>query len=363
MSKEYEDLAKDIADLKKALVEPNPAQEKVVREYQGDHEAPDDKKQDREPRKVEAVVSDLKRALIAVEPRVVTDDMLPFDFPKRFESMYEELQKEPMTEYLEGLGLGGLAAAFEKFKEAQTDDKIQWQNWLYAALGGMALAVLVPVLALIVAGQFTNFQRWVQQLGSGGQRRILAFNENGQIRPQVRRDVEARERRVANGGTSLADLVGNPTNVEQTRKLREELEKLNPEVLKFNNRAPAFISDFGRLPSEAKANKAVKAVDAIAAAMGRINQAALATFAGNIGKIADRLSKADPLHIGKVAEAIGKLVAVAKDLKPEMIPQARRVQDSATAVGNLARESGNLRTKFEELRGTVHSLDQQFGGA
>ncbi|MFC9705012.1 hypothetical protein ACFTWD_30445 [Streptomyces sp. NPDC056943] len=318
---------------------------------------------------ISTLIADLKMTVVLGHMRqimehieVLRDSAANFAYLKeKIDEIHKEVVKNPVSEYWEAAGLDGIAAGIEKLYEGE-GLATAFKYW-GSTIAGAVAALLLGAFALIVAGQFTNFQRWIQQLGSGGTRRILALNENGQLRPQRRLDVEARERRVANGGSSLADLVGNPTNVEQTRKLREELEKLNPEVLKFNNRAPAFISDFGRLPNETKANKAVQAVDAIAAAMGRINQAALATFAGNISKIADRLSKADPLHIGKVAEAIGKLVLAAKDLKPEMIPQARRVQDSATAVGNLARETGTLRTKFAELRGTVQSLDQQLGGA
>ncbi|MEU2242838.1 hypothetical protein ABZ572_25890 [Streptomyces sp. NPDC018338] len=319
---------------------------------------------------VSTLIADLKMTVVLGHMRqimehleVLRDSAANFAYLKeKIDEIHVEVVKHKNTEMLEMLGLDSIAAIHEKYQEAKVDQEVAWKDWLLAGIGGAVLLVLIPALALLFKGQMVNLWRLAQTRGDDN-RRVLTGDGNGGYRRERLRDVNAREQRVFNGGTSLADLVGNPTNVEQTRKLREELEKLNPEVLKFNNRAPAFIQDFGRLPSEAKANKAVKAVDAIAAAMGRINQAALATFAGNIGKIADRLSKADPLHIGKVAEAIGKLVLAAKDLKPEMIPQARRVQDSATAVGNLARETGTLRTKFAELRGTVQSLDQQLGGA
>ncbi|MFG2841225.1 hypothetical protein ACGFZH_09020 [Streptomyces zaomyceticus] len=279
---------------------------------------------------------------------------------EKLEDVHKEVVKNPVSEYWEAAGFDGIAAGIEKLYEGEGLGTAL-KYWLSNGAGAF-VALILGGIGLYLAGKLTDIQRSIQQFV----RRdglIRAYDADGNVTPQRRTDVEARERRVANGGTSIADLVGNDTNVEQTKKLREQLALLNGELLKFDNRAPAFLRHFGQLPSERKAQKAVSALGKISDAIGRINLTAFTTVANSISRIVDQTAKANPVHITAVAEAIGKLVAAAKDLKPEMIPNGRRVQDSATAMGNLARETGTLRTKFIELRGTVQSLDQQLGGA
>ncbi|MFF6773960.1 hypothetical protein ACFY8W_10365 [Streptomyces sp. NPDC012637] len=357
MATDIDIVSKDIADLKKALLE-NTIHTEI--KTPGDHEAKDSK--DRGEQTVKTTVSALKQSLMTGDPKIVTDNLLPFKFVERFAIMYEELQKEPWTEYLEGLGLGGFAAAFEKYQEAKTDETIKWQNWLYAALGGMVVALVVPVLALVVASKFTDLHRSLQA-AIFRRDRILAFNENGQVRLQRRTDVEARERRVANGGTSLADLVGNETNVAQTRALREQLEKLNPEVLKFNGRAPAFIRDFGRLPSESKATKAANAIKTVSDTANGINHAQLEPVAKGVAKIRDAVRDLNPRKVEKVAKAVGKLKDSMVGFDPKNLPKSSDLGPAATKMSDLATATGTLRTKFEELRGTITNLDTVIGAS
>lgn len=360
MSDEIKEVIKDIAALKKALLEKNAEKGKETFTYQGDHEAK--KAEDRKGKVVTTELSDLKRALIAVDPKIVTENMLPFSFAERFKSMYEELQKEPWTEYLEAMGLDGLAAAWEKYQESRTDETIQWRNWLYAALGGMILALVVPVIALLVASKFTDLHRSLQAL-IFRRNRILALNENGQVRLQNRTDVENRERRVANGGTSLADLVADPANAARTAALREQLEKINPELLKFNNRAPTFIQQFRKLPSESKATKAAQGVEKVSKAIADVNHANMRPVAEGVNKINNAMRNADHRKIAKVATALGKLKDAMDGFEPTRLPKSSDLGPAATKMGELATETGKLRTKFEELRGTITSLDQVIGAA
>ncbi|GAA3072642.1 hypothetical protein GCM10017562_45140 [Streptomyces roseofulvus] len=281
------------------------------------------------------------------------------ELKKQSDEMHKEIVKNPVTEYWEAAGFDGIAAGIEKLYEGEGLGTA-FKYWMSNGAGAFA-AIVIGGIGVYLAGKLTNIQRSIQEFFSRDGL-IRGYDADGNVTRQTREAIETRERRVANGGTSLADLVGNETNVAQTRALREQLALLNPEVLKFNNRAPAFIRNFDLLPNERKAGKAAAAVDKIADAVGRINKDALASVARNIGKLADRMGQADPLHLSKVAEAIGRLVAAAKDLKPEMIPKARPIQDTATAMDNLAQKVQPLEQALRELRTATGQLNTVLDG-
>ncbi|GAA3392133.1 hypothetical protein [Streptomyces roseoviridis] len=321
MSDDIKTVIQDIADLKRALFEINTDQEKHKVTYPGNHEAAD--KNDRKDRPFETYLTDLKRALIAVEPKIVTDDLLPYDFAGRFASMYEELQKEPMTEYLEGMGLGGLAAAWEKFSESRTDDKIEWQNWLYAAIGGMVLALILPAIGVYLAGRLNNISRNIREWASRDGT-FRAMDENGDLTRQTREQIERRERRVANGGSSVADLDPN-TNFDA---LRGQLQSLNPHLEKFNEHAGPFTRAFARLPKTAAITKAAEAIE-------KVNKAA---------------SEADVEELKKTAGAIKRLVNATQNFNPRKIPKANSLSSAATAAQRLADNTNEAGRAFDYLK-------------
>ncbi|WP_435974545.1 hypothetical protein [Streptomyces sp. Qhu_M48] len=322
---------------------------------------------------IPTLIADLKITVVQghirqiLEHSAVTGDLSTIKdslahLKEKIEEIHIEVVKHKKTEMLEMLGLDKLAAVHEKYQEAKLDDKVAWWDWLTAGLLSIIPLVLIPALALLFKGQIIELSRRVQS-GGDMDKPIWTSNGNGGFHKESRKSIEAREARTWNGGTSVADIVQDGTNADRARALTKELGPLNGELLKFNNRAPEFLRHFGGLPDAGKAKKAVEVLQKISDAIGRINLTALTTVANGIGRIVDQTAKANPLHVTKVADAIGKLVSAAKELKPEMIPKARPLQDSATAMNNLAGETGTLRSKLQELRLTVQSLDQQLGGA
>ncbi|MFF3317262.1 hypothetical protein ACFYV5_17385 [Streptomyces sp. NPDC003035] len=289
--------------------------------YAGDHEA--EKEEDRKPRTVKTEISDLKRALIEQQPKIVTDNMLPVKFVDRFASMYEELQKEPMTEYLEGMGLGGLAAAVEKFHESKTDDQIQWQNWLYAAIGGMVLALILPAIGVYLASRLNNLSRTIREKVSRDGT-FRAMDENGDLTRQTRQQIESRERRVANGGTSVADLDPN-TNFDA---LRGQLERLNPALEKFNQHAGPFKRAFAQLPKTAAVTKAADAIE----------------------KVSKAASEADVEELKSTGKALKKLVNATQNFNPRKIPKANSLSSAANAAQRLADNTNNAGRAFDFLK-------------
>ncbi|MEV6326395.1 hypothetical protein [Streptomyces sp. NPDC051909] len=360
MGKSIDDVANDIASLRQALLD-NTLPIKV--QYPGDYTAEEEDKKN--PKPLDSTVSELKKALIDGHPKIATDAMLPFDFVNRFNEMHKELVKNPVTEYLEAGGFDGIAAGVEKLYEGESL-MTALKYWGSNFVGVLAAAVL-GVVGIYLAGRFSDIQRTLQQLVNirdrhlpRDQRRILAFNENGDVRPQNRLDVEARERRVANGGTSLADLPSSP-DIARVGPLREQLEKLNAELLTFNNRAPSFFSSFRKLPSERAAKKAGEGIKRVAEALTGVDHTNMAPIAKGIQKIKDAMAGLKPREVEKVAKATGKLNTAMDGFDPKNLPKANKIDGLATKMGELATATGTLRTKFQELRGTVQSLDQELG--
>ncbi|MEU7038070.1 hypothetical protein ABZ958_30945 [Streptomyces sp. NPDC046237] len=268
---------------------------------------------------------------------------------KQVDDIHEEVSKAVSTEFLEGMGLDGFAAALEKLWEGKNI-----VPYVVSAL----LGLLVPAIGVYLAGKLNQISRDIQQVRNPD-RQILATDENGDIRPQNRDDVERRERRIANGGTSLAD-IPETANFDN---LRNQLTTLNPHLEKFNDLAPAFIREFRKLPSESKATKAASGVKKIAEAVAQVEPTTMQPVATGIGKIKDAVATADPRKITKVAQAVGKLQTAMDGFEPNRLPDATRIQSSADAMKNLTRETGNLRTKLREFASTVQTLDQAIGTA
>ncbi|KAA6219137.1 hypothetical protein [Streptomyces filamentosus] len=328
--KEQEILDK-ISELKAALIESRPD--------------PKSTKKDPKPE----LPSLLKHHLINVDQKVTTQDFITKHFAealKQIKDIHTEATKNQWTEFAEATPIaGGFVAALEKFFENREDPAVKWERWLYAALAGAAIVVLLPFFK----GLAVNLSRTAQTFRPGGDnspearagRRIMTRNPDGGWMRETLGAVNQREARVWAGGTSLADLVGNPANAQNAETLTRALEGLNPQVEIFNRHAPSFLDSFKRLPRESKATKAANAVGTMREAVKQVNVRKLV----------------------KLAEGLERLNTALGEFHPTKLPKEGDIAGTATAMNNLASETGTLRTKFQELQGTIRSLDQQIGTA
>ncbi|MET9541226.1 hypothetical protein ABZY16_27615 [Streptomyces sp. NPDC006553] len=343
MAKTIEDLSTEVADLKDALLKkteeltykvPNPKKEEVEKKPFVDETA--------------KVSSALKHHLVAVVPQITTENFIKEFFAgtiSKIKDIHTEATKNQWTEFMEATPIvGGFAAALEKWFESKEEGaKVAWQNWLFAALAGALMIALLPAIrGLIVNGwRFAQTKRRGDDSAARDQRRIWTKNADGGWGRETLGAVKQREQRVWNGGTSLADLVSDPANAARAEALRKKLVPLNRAVDRFNKLAPTFQDLFGKLPSEAKATKA----------------------ASGVKKISDAVNLVNTTKLKAVAEGFEKLNLALNDFQPTKIPKETDIAGTASAMNNLAKETGTLRTKFEELRGTIRSLDQQIGAA
>ncbi|MFI8827094.1 hypothetical protein [Streptomyces sp. NPDC053431] len=313
-------------------------------------------------------VSEFKNALIKNQPRVVTDDMLPYNFVTRFAEMYEELQKEPWTEYLEAMGLDGFAAAHEKFYEKNAD----WKDWLYSAIAGLFIPMVGGVIALLFISNFTNLQRMIQgalfnlasiiSRGRIPRGLILALNEGQTIpRPQNRAVVEAREQARTAGLAGLGN-VPDPTTLEP---LRLKLVELNGQIGPFN-------AEVRKLPSARSITKTAGAIEKLKNAINGINNNKIKKVAdainkfdstnmpdvGKIQKLNKAVGKSDPDKIRDLAKSIGKLVGAAQRFQPGELPDPGQMRTAARAARDLARAGGEVRSAFNDLRTAARRTEQ-----
>ncbi|MFJ5873776.1 hypothetical protein ACIQD1_03500 [Streptomyces sp. NPDC093088] len=271
--------------------------------------------------------------------QVLRELSLNFSYLKtQIDEMHKEIVKNPVTEYWEAAGFDGIAAGIEKLYEGEGLGTAL-NYWLSNGAGAFA-AIVIGGLAVYLSGKLTNIQRWIQELVSRDGL-IRGYDANGNVTRQTRQTVEDRERRVANGGTGVADLLSDPAHAGRARRLREQLAPLNKAVDKFDRLAPAFLQLFGRLPNESKATKAANAVRTISGAVNAVNRVALR----------------------EVTEGLEKLNLAMDGFQPSKLPKEPELAGQARAMNSLANETGTLRQKFIELRGTVQSLDQELGGA
>ncbi|MEU7070956.1 hypothetical protein AB0B30_21585 [Streptomyces narbonensis] len=357
MAKTPDELSTEIADLKKSLLEkteeltyrvPNPKEAEAEKTPFVDETA-------------QKVSSALKKHLIGEPPQITTENFIREFFAdalSKIKDIHIEVVKHKKTEMLEMLGLDKIAAVHEKYQEAKLDDKVAWWDWLTAGLLGIIPLIVIPALALFFKGKIIDWFR-NRQAGGDENKPIWTSDGNGGLHKESLKSINAREARQFNGGTSLADIVQDETNAEKARNLTKELQPLNGELLKFNNRAPDFLRQFGSLPTPAKAKKAADVLQKISDAIGRINLTAFTTVANGIARIVDQTGKANPQHVIAVADAIGKLVLAAKDLKPEMIPKARPLQDAANAAKDLAQHTTTLTGNMRGFAQAVQALNRE----
>lgn len=330
MSDEIKEVIKDIAALKKALLEKNTEQKQETFTYQGDHEGSDAEKKGRS---VTTHLSDLKRALIAVDPKIVTENMLPVHFAERFKTVYEELQKEPWTEYLEAMGLDGFAAAYEKQKEGES----AWKDWLLSAITGVFIPMLGAVLALMFLTNFKLFQRflqkvlfnwvlgWIPKLGPYLRDKIFAMEPDSRF-PKLQPAQEVKDREAAAGaGVTLT----NPPDPTTFNALRQALGDINRRIINFNKAV-------AKMKSKAQLDKLATGVEAVTKAT----------------------DAAKPTDIETLATAIGKLASSQENFNPRKLPKARGLASAATEAERLAKAGDAVKLAFENLKAAAQSAER-----
>ncbi|MET9345482.1 hypothetical protein [Streptomyces termitum] len=259
----------------------------------------------------------------------------------------EEVTKAPWEEAMEQVGLGGFA---EIIKKGLEDGLMASAKTIGLALLGLLVPVLLGSLGAFLV---QKAQRWhSDRTGS-----TFGLDPSGVIRRQTFEEIQAQQN---GGGGNLLDQL--PANADFDH-LRGQLAALNPELLKFNNRAPSFLQSFRRLPREGAATKAANGVRKIAEAVAGVNHAEMRPVADGVNRINNVMRNADARKVGKVAQATDRLRRAMTGFEPSRIPSGPTLQASADAMGNLARESGTLRSRFQELSRSVRSLDDAIGAA
>ncbi|MFC9591728.1 hypothetical protein ACFTUC_18300 [Streptomyces sp. NPDC056944] len=258
----------------------------------------------------------------------------------------EEAAKAPWEEWMETVGLGTLAEII----------KSSLEGGIVGALGaiGTALAVIIVPVLLATLGAFivSKIQTWHAGRNGGF---TYAPDQEGVLRRQRLTDIQAQQN---GGGGSLLDQIPADANFDN---LRAQLQLLNPELLKFNNRAPSFIQSFRKLPPEGKATKAANAIKKIADAITGIDHGQMQPVAEGVNKINNAMRNADPRKVTKVARATDKLKAAMVGFDATKIPKSSDLGPAATKMGELATATGTLRTKLREFASTVRDLDSALG--
>ncbi|MEV7275798.1 hypothetical protein [Streptomyces sp. NPDC093111] len=348
MAKTIDDLSTEITQLKEALTRKSESLTYQV------PDAKDDKKLEDKL----AFVSQLKKHLIGDAPKILTEEAAA-PWIKQIGDIHEEATKAPVTEWLEAAGLDGVAAGVEKISEGKGFGT--FLPYFFSAFMGLA----IPAIGLLLAARSVDIVRRITAAITGG--RILAANESGGWSLQNRTAVETRERRVFNGGTSLADIPAN-ANFDN---LRNQLNLLNPHLEKFNAEAPKFTSEFHKLPKVNAVIKAADAIDKVKTAVAAIDPDKVTALAKALGKLTgavkhhdpkkvpdpgkiDRLNtamaSANPTAIREMATATGKLASAQRHFDPKKLPKAGGLSSAARAAERLAKAGGDVAQAFNNLR-------------
>ncbi|MEU9295440.1 hypothetical protein [Streptomyces sp. NPDC048266] len=376
MGKSIDDLSKEVAEFKDSLLKkteelkyqvPNPKKEEAKEKPFVETTAKD-------------VGSELKRHLINDDPMITTENFIRSFFAealKQVKEIHTEATKNPWTEFLEATPLGAFAPALEKWFESREDKEVQWWHWLLAAVVGGTLLVLLPA----IKGWLVNFSRDLQTYERGGDnsaaarslRPIRSKNADGGWSRQIRGDVEAREKRQWEGASGIADIPAN-ANFDN---LRNQLDQLNPHLQRFNQRAPVFSSELGKMPKAGVVEKTAKAVakvnDAITAAvptkMGAVASKLVALAEAvekykehdpdskKLGQINKVVGKSNPTKIEELAKATGKLAGAQRHFDPDKLPNVGNLRTAARAANELAEAGGNVTTAFNNFRLAVQRAD------
>ncbi|MFJ8133013.1 hypothetical protein [Streptomyces hydrogenans] len=268
------------------------------------------------------------------------------DLKAEQEKVAEEVTKAPWEEVLEQLGLGFVAEIVKKFSEGGFGAAL---TAALVALGG----VIVPIL-LTALGALIIFK--VQQaiaLKTGGT--TIGLRPDGSIGRRNFQDIQNERNGVAPGG--LADLPRD-ANFDP---LREQLERITPQLEQFNTHAPAFVSNFRKMPKKGAEAKA-DVVEKIALAVKDVDHTRLELVAAGMVKISDAVKQSDPRRTGKFADAIGRLKLAMKDLDVDKVPKMATFQNAADAARELAQHTGTLSRHMGAFASAVRELNGEMTG-
>ncbi|MFF5787705.1 hypothetical protein ACFY8P_22400 [Streptomyces sp. NPDC012693] len=367
MGKTDDNIAKDISDLRAALLDGTVP---IKVQPQGNYES--DKQEERTPKPVDSTVSALKQALIEGNPKLVTDNMLPYQFVSRFEEMHKELKKELSTELWEAAGFDTIGAAVEKSAEKSEEAGKYW----VAAFASLLIPAILAGIGLVLLTRFTAVQRVIQgailngisRLSRGRVARdlILAKNDNGDgYAFQNKNDVKRREDAAA-AGVPLADL----PDEQKLRDLKQAIGNVTTKIKNFN-------TEVRKLPN-------ARSLDKTATAVGKVNTAITAAVPTRIGATAEKLEKlaaavekynehsldtkaldkankavgkSDPIKVADLAKATGKLAGAQRHFKPDKLPNAGNLRSAARAATDLAKAGGDVTQAFNAFRIAVQRAD------
>ncbi|MGW5420310.1 hypothetical protein [Streptomyces sp. NPDC003943] len=351
MAKTIDDISNEIFSLRNALVTGT-----ITLNYKVPDENDDKKTTDKQ-----AIVSQLKHSLIGEAPKILTEEAAA-PWIKQVGDIHEEVTKNPVSEYLETMGLDGVAAGVEKIYEGK-NFSVVWPYFASAFVG-----LFVPLVGGMLLASSTLMQRRLQNalLDRMATRfpsltnRTIAMNDNG-TRPGLvdRNHLQQREDAAAGGLASI------PTGAN-FGPLRRQLQLLNPHLEAFNQHAPGFVTNYHKLPSS-------RAVTKIGVAIKKLKESMVGVNADDVGKVADALDKfptplpdarklakinkvvkdANPQAMKDVAKGAGKLVGVQQHLDParwQALPKARTLSSAAKSAERLAKAGRDVGHAFDALK-------------
>lgn len=295
-----------------------------------------------------------------VTEKFLTDQLAPL--VQDVKDIHKEVVKKMRVELLEASGFDGFGAAAKKLYEDGWG--VAWK-YFAAAFSGILIPLALAALLISVTGLFTTLQRTIQAAIFGG--KIYARNADGQIRKQVKTDVEARERRVAGG-----DWLSSLPNAAALEPLRAKLEIVNPLVQKFNEEA-------GKWPKAREIAATATAMEKLGRAVGGVDNAVVLATAKAIRNLKGALKNFDHTKIprdhavlSKTATALKNLDTAFRRLNNTTIEASATaigklkdsfhnfspatVRDTATATRTLGSETRTLETRFAGLRAEAGRL-------
>ncbi|CAM5418526.1 hypothetical protein STANM337S_02329 [Streptomyces tanashiensis] len=271
------------------------------------------------------------------------------DLKAQQDKVADEVIKKPWEELMEMLGFDNLAKGIKKFME--DGFSAAWPT----LLSGL-MALLVPILTLALGAiALTVFRKLMAKFMGGD---VITMNgPNGPFSRENLQTVQRRETRVANGGVGLGDLDPD-ANFDG---LRGQLALLIPQMDAFNEKAPAFLRDFAKLPKETVAQKAASGVKKVADAIKEVDHQRMPLVSSGMGKITGAVRNSDPKKTKKFADAIGRLKLAMDGLEVDKVPKAGTLGQAADNAKRLADNTGTLALKMREFASTVRSINDELG--
>ncbi len=259
--------------------------------------------------------------------KLVTETFLSSELTKQLaplikdiKDIHQEVVNPLKVELLQQLGMDHLAAAVKKVTEGNP------AAWLYfaGAVGGILVPIIGAAMLLSATNVVSNWARNRME-GSGepgNRRRILARDENQELRLQNRTDVEQRERNV-NGAGSIANL----PSAASLEPLRAKLAEMTPVIQAFNK-------EVAKLPNG-------REITRIASALGKLDQASRAV---------------DPHILKDVAGGIRSVKGALKNFNPSLIPKSGEMKSAAGAARTLNSAVRPLATSLTGLRDRMREV-------